>query len=157
MSERNDGEPQKKTVGRPFEKGEKNPRVTMPNRSGIQKGGKHHSTRIREAVLSAFEKAGGERYLLRIARSKKDRHLFTQLLAKAMPTEITGKDGGPIDVHVFHIAKAGLSKLSDERLQLFYDILCEIGVNDVVAEAANEADSIPLLPAPEEQRGTAAA
>lgn len=133
-----------------FQPGAQNPKHTMPDRSGRQPGSKNRLTKVKDAVLNAFDRAGGEDYLYRLAKSKKERHLFIQLLAKAIPTEVTGKDGGPIEIHVLHIAKQGLAKLSDERLQLLYDLLCEIGVNDIITEPANDGDATPLLEAPKE-------
>lgn len=135
-----------------FQPGDKNPRRIAPHRSGRQPGTLNKLTNVKNAVLGAFDRAGGEEYLLKMARSKKPsvRALFVQLLTKTIPQEVTGKDGGPIEVHVLHIAKQGLSRLSDDRLQMLYDILQEIGVNETVLSSANDETAVPLLPAPKE-------
>lgn len=145
-----EGKPAKERKAHHFKPGAENPRFTMPDRSGRQAGTPNKLTNVKHAVLAAFDKAGGETYLLKMARSKKPatRALFVQLLAKTIPQEVTGKDGGPIEVHALQIAKQGLANLSDERLQLLYELLVEIGVHDVVLPAANDESAVPLLAAP---------
>lgn len=141
-----------------FKPGAENPRFTMPDRSGRQAGTPNKLTNVKHAVLAAFDKAGGEAYLLKMARSKKPatRALFVQLLAKTIPQEVTGKDGGPIEIHVLQVAKEGLARLSDERLQLFYEILVEIGVYDVVLPSFGEEREVLSLPAPAQGEGQGA-
>ncbi len=138
-----------------FKPGDDNPRRYAPDRSGRQPGTKNRSTLLKEAILDTFDDVGGRAYLKRLANSRKDRHLFVGLLAKSMPTEVTGKDGGPIDVSIFHVATEGLARLSDERLKIFYDILQEIGVNDVILPSANDEAGTPLLAAPPAEEKTA--
>lgn len=144
------GEPGKDPKPWHFKPGGENPRHTMPERSGRQPGSPNRLTRVKDAVLGAFDEVGAQKYLVKMARSKKPaiRALFVQLLSKTIPQEVTGKDGGPIEVHVLQIAKNGLAKLSDERLQLLYDILTEIGVHEIVLPAANDESAVPLLTGP---------
>jgi hypothetical protein len=145
----------KKTLGRPFERGAANPRNRPGSGSGAKAGQKYSGTIVKEAVLSAFDSLGREKYLMRLARSKKGKHmhLFTALLAKVIPNEIVGKDGGPIELHVLHIATEGLSRLSDDELIQFHALLVKIGVNEVVAPAANDAAETALSLVPEAAAG----
>ncbi len=45
-------------------------------------------------ILAALDAAGGTEYLLRQAKQKPA--AFMSLLGKLLPTQVTGKDGGPI-------------------------------------------------------------
>lgn len=136
--------------------------------SGINKNGKNgrpdgspnSATIVKRAVLGAFDRVGAEDYLVKCATSKKTslRTAFLQLLAKAMPTEITGKDGGPIDVQVLHIATEGIARLTDEELAIFVGLLDKIGVTDIpVLVSANDESAQALLAAPKADDAPAAA
>lgn len=46
---------------------------------------------LKDAILNAFEKVGGEDYLVKVA--KKNPAVFCQLLGKVLPIQLTGKDG----------------------------------------------------------------
>lgn len=50
---------------------------------------------LKEMVLGALDQAGGEQYLLTQARDNPGP--FMTLLGKILPTQLTGKDGGPIE------------------------------------------------------------
>ena len=56
---------------------------------------------LKEAILGAAEEAGGaggsQAYLLRQAR-KRNPVAFMALLGKVLPMQITGEDGGPLQV-----------------------------------------------------------
>jgi hypothetical protein len=51
---------------------------------------------VKEAIIGAFNKVGGEDYLVRIAES--DPRTFCALLGKVMPTQLTGAGDEPIRV-----------------------------------------------------------
>jgi hypothetical protein len=51
---------------------------------------------VKEAIVSAFNKVGGEDYLVGIAKT--DPRTFCALLGKVMPTQLTGAGDGPIRV-----------------------------------------------------------
>jgi hypothetical protein len=51
---------------------------------------------VKEAIIGAFNKVGGETYLVDIAKS--DPKTFCMLLGKVMPTQLTGAGEGPIRV-----------------------------------------------------------
>jgi hypothetical protein len=59
----------------------------MPKRGGRVKGTPNKATtKIKEAVMAAFDKVGGVKYLIKIAND--DPGVFCNLLAKILPTEI---------------------------------------------------------------------
>ena len=49
---------------------------------------------LRAAILDAFEKVGGEEYLVRVARE--DPKIFCTLLAKILPTQLAGDPDDPL-------------------------------------------------------------
>jgi hypothetical protein len=51
---------------------------------------------VKEAIIAAFNKAGGEAYLVKVAKS--DPGTFCMLLGKVMPTQLTGAGDDPIRV-----------------------------------------------------------
>ena len=69
-----------------FKKGE--PR---PANAGRKKGTPNKlTTGLKEAIIGALERAGGEDWLLQLARS--DKRTFASLLGRVLPTETTGAD-----------------------------------------------------------------
>lgn len=64
---------------------------------GRQKGTPNKTTAaLKEAILNAFTKVGGEDYLELVAKS--DYRTFCTLLGKVLPLQVTGTDGGPLKV-----------------------------------------------------------
>jgi hypothetical protein len=64
---------------------------------GRPKGAPNKTTAaIKDMILGALDKAGGEKYLLE--QSSKNPTAFMGLLAKVMPTQITGADDGPVQI-----------------------------------------------------------
>lgn len=62
--------------------------------AGRKKGAPNKiNAQIKEAILGAFEQAGGQAYLLAIAHD--DPKTFCALLGKILPTEIANADGKP--------------------------------------------------------------
>ena len=51
---------------------------------------------IKDMIVLALEAAGGDTYLSTLAQTNPS--VFCALLAKIIPTQVTGKDGGPIHV-----------------------------------------------------------
>jgi hypothetical protein len=51
---------------------------------------------VKEMILAALDKAGGEDYLLE--QSEKNPNAFLQLVGKVLPLQVTGGDGGAIKV-----------------------------------------------------------
>lgn len=74
---------------------------------------------VREMVLRALDKAGGEEYLLTQARENPT--AFMQLVGKVLPTQITGPNDGPIETE----HKYDLSNLTDEQLRAIASIKVE--------------------------------
>jgi len=56
------------------------------------------SASIRDAIVEAFERVGGADYLERVAGDNPQ--VFCALLGKALPMQITGGDGGPVQIVV---------------------------------------------------------
>jgi hypothetical protein len=49
---------------------------------------------LREAILTAFDEAGGVEYLQKVAEDQPS--VFCQLLGKVLPMSVSGEDGGPL-------------------------------------------------------------
>lgn len=73
-------------------------------RKGRAKGVQHHYTRNeRNKVAAAFVRLGGVPALVEWARHNPT-EFYTRIWAKLVPMELTGKDGGPIQMeHGFTI------------------------------------------------------
>lgn len=112
-----------------FKKGDpNNPKKKHPERSGRQKGVTNKFTRdIKEALLNAFGKVGGEDYLVAVAKA--DRKAFTSLIGRLLPTQLTGKDGAPLELLVTK-AQGGLSNLSDKELEQLQTLLAKAGLKE---------------------------
>ena len=107
--------------------------------SGRPKGSKNRFTReVKEALLNAFNAVGGEAWLAQLAR--KDRRSFAALLGKLIPTQLTGKDDGPISVQVQQI-QIGLTRLSDKELETLDALLTKAGLHDIANSLAEGATS----------------
>lgn len=52
--------------------------------------------------MGAFNKAGGETYLLKVAQE--DPKTFCALLGKVLPMQVTGEDGGALVVEIRRFA-----------------------------------------------------
>jgi hypothetical protein len=67
-----------------------------------------------------FQGQGGTvGYLCWLATNRPE--LFTQLLVKTLPTQITGKDGGDLNVNVNHkVARVDMSKMTVDQLSALY-------------------------------------
>jgi len=71
---------------------------------GFKTGGRQSGTpnrmtaSIREAMVEAFHRAGGADYLERVALENPQ--VFCSLLGKVMPLQVTGPDGGDVQVIV---------------------------------------------------------
>ena len=72
--------------------------------SGVKTGGRQKGTpnkttaALKDAILIAFEQAGGEDYLLRVANT--DPKTFCTLLGKVLPMQVTGAGGGAIQYQI---------------------------------------------------------
>lgn len=62
---------------------------------GRKKGSQNKITKdLKAAIMGAFQKVGGEDYLVKVANE--NTAVFLTLLGKIVPHELTGKDGGPL-------------------------------------------------------------
>ena len=80
---------QKKIVGRGRKKG-------TPKTGGRKKGTPNHiTTQVRNAIIEAFERAGGVDYLKRVA--DEEPKVFLQLLGKVLPKQVDVDHKGQVD------------------------------------------------------------
>lgn len=87
---------------------------------GRQKGTPNKVTgNVREMVLRALDKAGGEEYLLQ--QAKDNPNAFMALVGKVLPTQITGPNDGPIKSEVSY----DVSSLTDDQLRAIAAIKVE--------------------------------
>ena len=64
---------------------------------GRPKGSKNKATQaIKDMVLGALEAKGGQEYMER--QAEENPNAFMSLVAKILPTQVTGDDGGPVQV-----------------------------------------------------------
>lgn len=70
-----------------------------PNKIGLS---------LKDGILEAYQRAGGVEYLETIARL--DPRTFCALLAKVLPTQLTGGDGAPIRIEVI----TGIDRAPDD-------------------------------------------
>lgn len=55
---------------------------------------------IKDMIKAALEQAGGVDYLVKRAHDPKTASAFLGLVGKVMPMQLTGADGGPVEVGV---------------------------------------------------------
>ena len=93
----------------------------LPKYGGRKKGTPNKITSVsqdvRRTIFEAFNLLGGVEYLVNVGRTEPK--TFCGLLARVLPTEISGPNGGPIQTQQVH----DLSKLSDEDLRKLEIIL----------------------------------
>ena len=64
---------------------------------GRPKGSKNKATQaVKDMVLGALEAKGGQEYMER--QADENPNAFMSLVAKILPTQVTGDDGGPVQV-----------------------------------------------------------
>ncbi len=79
---------------------------------GRQKGTPNKITRdLRADILEAYRRAGGVEYLETIA--KLNPQLYCTLLAKVLPTQVTGAEGGPVRIEVV----TGVDRCPDDPIE----------------------------------------
>lgn len=83
---------------------------------------------LKEAILTAMDKAGGKEgrvgYLLKLAHKRPE--IFVRLIEKLMPTQVTGKDGGPVRVV---LSPEHLRDLSRDKLEALEQLLLKYGTD----------------------------
>jgi hypothetical protein len=66
---------------------------------GRVKGVPNKNTKaLKDAIMNAFEKAGGEDYLVQLATT--DPRTFAALLGKVLPLQVTGDASAPLQIKV---------------------------------------------------------
>lgn len=103
-----------------------------PKLGGRKKGTPNKiTTDLKQAIVNALDRAGGkgggEDYFLRSARRQP--RAFLGLVGKCIPTQVTGKDGGPIEL-LLQKAQSGLANLSDAELKALQALLSKAGVSE---------------------------
>lgn len=81
----------------------KKPAGTVPKsarpqpKGGSRKGIPNRVTKeLKDMILGALDKAGGETYLMERAQDPKTASAFLTLVGKVLPMQVTGANGGPI-------------------------------------------------------------
>lgn len=65
--------------------------------SGRKKGvGNKNTQLIRDAIVKALDEVGGYKYLVWLA--KENSSAFSSLVAKVLPTQLTGPNDGPVEI-----------------------------------------------------------
>ena len=71
--------------------------ATISKPAGRPHGSKNKNTlKIKDAMMRAFQRAGGEDYLVRLAKT--DKALFVNLLTKIIPSEVNVSGSVLVDV-----------------------------------------------------------
>ncbi len=87
------------------------PKVGKPTGNagkGRRKGSVNKTTAaLKDAILNAFNEAGGEKYLVTLAKS--DPRTFAMLLGRVLPLTVSGDKDNPIEVNV------GVSWMTEEQ------------------------------------------
>jgi hypothetical protein len=82
------------------------------SKTGRAKGTPNKTTKLlKDAILNAFDRAGGEDYLLGVAKA--DYKTFCTLLGRVLPQQVTGANEGPLHV-VSETAGSAYDKLRAE-------------------------------------------
>ena len=89
---------------------------------GRPKGAKNKFTTLKAAFLGAFEDAGGQEMLLKLARNPKNQMAFVKMVAQMLPkdVQVSGSEGAPFVPPVIQIVGVesdgnGHRKLSDSE------------------------------------------
>ncbi len=70
-----------------------------PAKGGSRKGIPNKTTKqIKEMILEALDGVGGVDYLMTRANDPRTAAAFLGLIAKVLPMQVTGENGGPIQV-----------------------------------------------------------
>lgn len=70
-----------------------------PSKRGRKKGVPNKITAtVKQAMIDSFEKVGGAKWLANLAMNEP--RSYAVLLAKIIPTQVEGADGGPIQIQV---------------------------------------------------------
>jgi hypothetical protein len=86
------------------------------SKTGRAKGTPNKTTKLlKDAILNAFDRAGGEDYLLGVAKA--DYKTFCTLLGRVLPQQHTGANEGPIHV-VSETAGSARDKIRAELARL---------------------------------------
>jgi len=86
------------------------------SKAGRAKGTPNKTTKLlKDAILNAFDRAGGEDYLLGVAKA--DYKTFCTLLGRVLPQQVTGANEGPLHV-VSETAGSAHEKLRAELARL---------------------------------------
>lgn len=80
---------------------------------GRKKGSKNKITRdLKEMVLGALDKAGGQEYL--VAQAEKNPTAFLTLIGKILPMQIGGDAGNPIKHELSEVSLRALDEICNQ-------------------------------------------
>jgi hypothetical protein len=80
---------------------ERNPNLTGGSRKGIPN---KVTAALKDMILNALDKAGGEDYLVR--QAEENPTAFMTLVGKVLPMQVTGEDGGPLTIVINRLTDA---------------------------------------------------
>jgi len=69
---------------------------------------------VKEAIMNAFDKVGGEEYLMEVA--KNDHRTFCSLLGRVLPKEISANIHSDLDLMTDEELEAELARLQDSSV-----------------------------------------
>lgn len=99
-----------------------------PANAGRRKGTPNKiTTDVKRALLQAFTQLGADKYLVR--QGKVNPRAFLAILGRAIPTQLTGKNDGPIEI-LQQKFMGGLANLNDKELALLKKLYAKIGITE---------------------------
>lgn len=81
---------------------------------------------VKQAVVWAINENGGAEYIKRLMKANPRGTMV--LLGKMMPNEITGANGGPIQVDLIQKAQTGIANLDDSEIRQLAALMNKMGI-----------------------------
>mgnify|MGYP000514731676 CR=1 FL=1 len=89
-----------------------------PEKGGSRKGIPNKVTKeVKEMILAALDKVGGEDYLAEKAADPRTASAFLGLVGKVLPLQLTGAGGGAIEVNVsaIELLKSRVDRIAGQK------------------------------------------
>lgn len=92
--------------------------AVLPPGQGRPVGVKNKLTNLRDAVIEAFDMAGGAQYLYQLSQgTSSDRAAFTGLVAKVLPTQINANVEGGIQVQLSWLGQRSIGTTAAQTVE----------------------------------------